>query len=96
MTANSSSPKKSYNHLALQGHGIDDDKFISDWNENRLTPGSLDPGLAYTKELVPTVINLGIQEDLDNGVIDKEVAVKRRAKHMKRYRELLAENGMLK
>ena len=96
MTANSSSPKKSYNHLALQGHGITDDKFITDWNENKLTPGSLDPGLAYTKELMPTVINLGIQEDLDRGVIDQNEATKRKAKHMKRYRELLAENGLLK
>lgn len=95
MTANSSS-RKSYNHLALQGHGIDDDKFITDWNENKVTPGSLDPGLAFTKELMPTVINLGIQDDLDRGVIDDNEAVKRRARHMKRYRELLAENGMLK
>ena len=95
MTANSSS-RKSYNHLALQGHGIDDDKFITDWNENKVTPGSLDPGLALTKELMPTVINLGIQDDLDRGVIDDNEAVKRRARHMKRYRELLAENGMLK
>lgn len=91
-----SSLKKSFNQLALTGHGIDDERFIKDWNENDLTPGSLDPDLAYTKELMPTVIRMGIQEDLDKGVIDQQEAKMREAKHMKNYRGLLAEAGMLK
>ena len=82
--------------LALSGHGIDDDRFISDWNENKLTPGSLDPGLAYTRELAPTYINMGIQDDIDKGVITPEEGADRRKRHMKKYRELLAENGRLK
>ena len=91
-----SSLKKSFNNLALTGHGIDDERYIKDWNENELTPGSLSPELAYTQELMPTVIRLGIQEDLDNGVIDPEEAKKREARHLKNYRSLLAEKGMLK
>ena len=96
MTVHTSSLDRSFNHLALTGHGIDDDRFISDWNENSLTPGSLDPSLAYTRDLMPTAINLGIQDDIDKGVITPEEGDDRRKRHLKKYRELLAENGKLK
>ena len=94
MTQNTSLPN--YNQLWLQGHGVDDEMFISDWNENKLSPGPLDPKLAHTKDLMPTVIRMGIQDDLGKGVIDEAEAKSREVRHMKNYRELLAENGMLK
>ena len=94
MTQNTSS--RNYNQLWLQGHGVDDEMFIADWNENKMSPGPLDPKLAHTKELMPTVIMMGIREDLDKGTIDEKEAKMREQKHMKNYRELLAENGMLK
>ena len=95
MTQNTSL-RKSYNHFALKGIGIDDERFISDWNENPFTPGSLDPSLAYTKQLMEVAIDLSIKDDLEKGTIDEKEATKRRSEHMKQYRHLLAENGKLK
>ena len=87
--------KKSYNHLALSGENIDDEEFIKDYNENSLTKVSLDPKLAYTRQLMETVIDLGINEDLEKGIIDDKEAKLRRMKHNQRYRELLARNDKM-
>lgn len=92
------SPKveKSFNRSALNGWEIDDEMFISDYNDNELTYGSLDPDLAYTPDLMPEVIRLGIQEDLEKGLIDNEKAAKLQKEHLKSYRSLLARNGKIK
>ena len=90
------SSRKSYNHLALRGVQVDDDEFISDWNTNPLTKTVLDLELAYTKDLMPRVMDIGIAEDLENGIIDTKAARKRKHDQMKEYRELLAKRGMLK
>ena len=90
------SSRKSYNHLALRGVQVDDDEFISDWNSNRLTKTALGLELAYTKDLMPRVIDIGIAEDLEGGVIDTKLARQRKQEQMKEYRELLAKRGMLK
>lgn len=102
MARTTSSPKpspnveKSFNHLALSGFPIDDDMFVSDYNENKLTPGELSSDLAYTPNLMPRVIELNIQDDLDNGLIDLEQAKKRKMEHLQNYRGLLAEAGKFK
>lgn len=96
MARPTSSLERSFNHLALSGYPIDDDMFIKDYNENDLTPGSLDVDLAYKPDLMKTVINMGIQEDLSKGVIDEKEAQMRRQRHLKNYNELLAEAGKLK
>ena len=90
------SSRKSYNHLALRGVQVDDDEFISDWNNNRLTKTSLDLELAYTKDLIPRIIDIGIAEDLASGLIDPKEAKQRKQDQTKEYRELLAKKGMLK
>jgi len=90
------SSRKSYNHLALRGVQVDDDEFISDWNTNPLTKTVLDLELAYTKDLMPRVMDIGIAEDLESGVIDTKAAKQRKHDQMKEYRELLAKRGMLK
>lgn len=90
------SSRKSYNHLALRGVQVDDDEFISDWNTNPLTKTSLDSELAYTRDLMPRVIDIGIAEDLEGGVINDKEARQRKQDQMKEYRELLAKKGMLK
>tara|TARA_R110001606_G_scaffold152269_1_gene292965 strand:- start:439 stop:720 length:282 start_codon:yes stop_codon:yes gene_type:complete len=90
------SSRKSYNHLALRGVQVDDDEFISDWNTNRLTKTALDLELAYTKDLMPRVIDIGIAEDLEGGIIDTKEAKQRKQEQTKEYRELLAKKGMLK
>jgi hypothetical protein len=90
------SSRKSYNHLALRGVQVDDDEFISDWNTNPLTKTVLDLELAYTKDLMPRVMDIGIAEDLENGIIDTKAARQRKHDQMKEYRELLAKRGMLK
>ena len=90
------SSRKSYNHLALRGVQVDDDEFISDWNTNPLTKTVLDLELAYTKDLMPRVIDIGIAEDLEGGIIDTTLAKQRKHEQMKEYRELLAKQGMLK
>jgi hypothetical protein len=90
------SSRKSYNHLALRGVQVDDDEFISDWNSNPLTKTSLESELAFTKELMPRVIDIGIAEDLEGGVLNDKEARKRKQDQMKEYRELLAKKGMLK
>lgn len=90
------SSRKSYNHLALRGVQVDDDEFISDWNTNPLTKVTLDPELAYTKDLMPIIMDIGIEEDLSGGVINDKQARQRKQEQMKEYRELLAKKGMLK
>ena len=90
------SSRKSYNHLALRGVQVDDDEFISDWNTNPLTKTLLDVELAYTKDLMPRIIDIGIAEDLSSGVKDDKKAKQRKHEQMKEYRELLAKQGMLK
>lgn len=90
------SSHKSYNHLALRGVQVDDDEFISDWNTNPLTKTPLDLELAYTKDLMPRVMDIGIAEDLEGGVINDKEARQRKQDQMKEYRELLAKKGMLK
>ena len=90
------SSRKSYNHLALRGVQVDDEEFISDWNSNPLTKTPLTDDLAYTKDLMPRVIDIGISEDLAAGEIDDQAAKKRKHDQMKDYRELLAKRGMLK
>jgi|TARA_R110000823_G_scaffold1122_8_gene4382 hypothetical protein len=90
------SSRKSYNHLALRGVQVGDDEFISDWNSNPLTKTSLESELAFTKELMPRVIDIGIAEDLEGGVLNDKEARKRKQDQMKEYRELLAKKGMLK
>lgn len=89
------SSRKSYNHLALRGVQVDDDEFITDWNNNPLTHDNLAEELAFTKDLMPRVIDLGIAEDLASGVIDDKKARQRKQDQLKEYRELLAKRGML-
>tara|TARA_R110000782_G_scaffold176127_1_gene267204 strand:+ start:423 stop:704 length:282 start_codon:yes stop_codon:yes gene_type:complete len=90
------SSRKSYNHLALRGVQVDDDEFINDWNTNSLTNTTLDESLAYTPELMPRIIDIGIEEDLANNVIDNKQAKARKQDQMKEYKTLLAKRGMLK
>ena len=90
------SSRKSYNHLALRGVQVDDEEFINDWNTNSLTRTTLDESLAYTKDLMPRIIDIGIEEDLANSVIDSKQAKARKQDQMKEYRTLLAKRGMLK
>jgi len=90
------SSRKSYNHLALRGVQVGDDEFIKDWNTNPLTNTPLTDDLAFTKDLMPRVIDIGILEDLANGTIDEPAAKKRKHDQMKDYKELLAKRGMLK
>lgn len=90
------SSRKSYNHLALRGVQVDDEEFIKDWNSNPLTNTPLTDDLAFTKDLMPRVIEIGIAEDLADGSIDESTAKKRKHDHMKDYKELLAKRGMLK
>jgi len=82
--------------LALRGVQVDDDEFILDWNSNPLTKTPLTDDLAYTKDLMPRVIDIGISEDLAAGEITDQAAKKRKHDQMKDYRELLAKRGMLK
>jgi len=88
--------RKSYNHLALRGVQVDDDEFINDWNTNSLTNTTLDENLAYTKDLMPRIIDIGIAEDLSNRIIDDKQAKIRKQEQMKEYKTLLAKKGMLK
>lgn len=90
------SSRKSYNHLALRGVQVDDEEFIKDWNTNSLTKTTLDEDLAYTKDLMPRIIDIGIEEDLANNIIDSKQAKTRKQDQMKEYRTLLAKRGMLK
>ena len=90
------SSRKSYNHLALRGVQVDDDEFINDWNTNSLTNTTLDESLAYTPELMPRIIDIGIAEDLANNVIDEKQAKARKQDQIKEYKTLLAKRGMLK
>ena len=90
------SSRKSYNHLALRGVQVDDEEFISDWNSNPLTRTQLTDDLAYTKDLMPRVIDIGISEDVASGQLDDKAAKKRKHDQMKDYKELLAKRGMLK
>lgn len=45
---------------------------------------------------MPRVIDIGIAEDLEGGIIDTTLAKQRKHEQMKEYRELLAKQGMLK
>ncbi len=45
---------------------------------------------------MPRVMDIGIAEDLENGIIDTKAARQRKHDQMKEYRELLAKRGMLK
>jgi hypothetical protein len=89
------SSRKSYNHLALRGVQVDDDEFINDWNNNALTKTKLDESLAYTSDLIPRIIDIGIAEDLANNVIDDKQAKARKQEQLKEYKTLLAKKGML-
>jgi len=89
------SSRKSYNHLALRGVQVDDDEFINDWNSNSYTQTNLEDSLAFTKDLMPRVIDIGIAEDLSTGLIDDKQAKKRKHDQMRDYKELLAKQGML-
>lgn len=82
--------------MALRGVQVDDEEFISDWNSNPLTRTQLTDDLAYTKDLMPRVIDIGISEDVDSGRLDDKAAKKRKHDQMKDYKELLAKRGMLK
>jgi|TARA_B110000211_G_C13732137_1_gene400718 hypothetical protein len=75
---------------------VDDDEFINDWNTNSLTNTTLDESLAYTPELMPRIIDIGIAEDLANNVIDEKQAKARKQDQIKEYKTLLAKRGMLK
>jgi len=90
------SSRKSYNHLALRGLQVEDDEFINDWNSNPLTKTKLTEDLAFTMNLMPAVMDIGIDEDLQKGLLDNKGAQKRKHDQMKEYRELLAKQGMLK
>lgn len=45
---------------------------------------------------MPRVIDIGIAEDLEGGIIDTKEAKQRKQEQTKEYRELLAKKGMLK
>jgi hypothetical protein len=45
---------------------------------------------------MPRVMDIGIAEDLEGGVINDKEARQRKQDQMKEYRELLAKKGMLK
>lgn len=82
-----SSSRKSFNHLALRGAGVDDMEFVEQFG--------LDASVAYTDKINEAMLDMTYQQNLDAGVPEKE-AMENRKKARKDLNVLLAKNGMLK
>ena len=90
-----SSPKKSYNVLALRGAGVDDMEYVEQFG--------LDPSVAYTPKINDIMLEMteaqNAQHYLDEGMSENEAKAKARSERSSAERDikkLLARKGMLK
>lgn len=82
-----SSPKKSYNYLALRGAGVDDMEFVEEFG--------LDPNVAYTPKINDVMLEMTYNQNIEAGT-DPDKAMQLKMDAMKDIKVLLAKNGMLK
>ena len=87
MTQNTSSPKQSYNIMALRGAKIDDMEVVE--------ANQLPPNVAYTPEINTIMVQKMYDENIEAGV-PKDEAMELRTHSEKTIKHLLAKKGLLK